>query len=200
MSFWDKIAFAYDFAQSFNGEVIRRFEKITTELVSEGSLVLDTAAGTGKLTFAAAKKAEMVICTDASMPMLEVARKKAEKNNINNVIFSVRDIFNLSDNDETYDVVMAGNVLHIISEPEMAVRELMRVTKTGGKLLLPTYIDIDKSSFLIPIYKKLGYNANKSYSCQEYLRMLKGCGVKKIKYKTLDGILPCCYAVIEKGK
>ena len=198
MTFWDKFAFLYDLGQALNYKVLKGFEKATEMLVPEGALVLDTAAGTGRLTFAAAKKAEKVVSTDLSMPMLNEARKKAAKYKVENVEFEVRDIFNLKDNNETYDVVMAGNVLHLLDEPEKAVEELWRVTKKGGKLLLTTYVLGEKFSVLLKLYKMLGFNPSTNYTPETYGKMLVKCGLGKVKLKTIKGMLPCCYAVIEK--
>ncbi len=198
MSFWDKVACFYDLGQAINYKVVKRFELITEKLVPEGAIVLDTAAGTGKLTFAAAKKAEKVVSTDLSMPMLNQAMKLAKQNGVCNVEFDVRDIFNLKDDDETYDVVMAGNVLHLLNEPQEAVKELWRVTKRGGKLLLPTYINCNNHSFIMKIYKKLGFNPAADYNEQTYGKMLVNCHLGKVKMLTIKGIIPCCYAVIEK--
>lgn len=198
MSFWDKCAGVYDLGQSVNYKVIKIFEKITERLVPKGAVVLDTAAGTGRLTFAAAKNAEKVVCTDLSMAMLKQSIKKAKRMNIQNVEFEVRDIFNLEDEDETYDVVMAGNVLHLIDNPEEAVKELWRVTKRGGKLLLPTYLNCDNGSLTMKLYKKLGFNPAADYNEVTYGKMLAGCHLGKVKIKVIKGMISCCYAVIEK--
>ncbi len=198
MTFWDKFARLYDIGQALNCKVLRGFEKATEKLVPKGALVLDTAAGTGRLTFAAAKKAKKVVCTDLSMPMLKEAQKKAERGGVKNVSFEVRDIFNLKDDDETYDIVMAGNVLHLLDEPDKAVKELWRVTKRGGKLLLPTYMLGNKSSLLLKLYKIIGFNPSTNYTPETYGKMLVKCGLGKVKMKVFNGMLPCCYAVIEK--
>ena len=198
MIFWDKIAGLYDIAQkSFNGKVYRKLVSTTETLVPKGAVVLDVAAGTGQLTFAAAKNAERVVCTDLSMKMLEVAQRKAKKNSVNNVEFDVRDIFDLKDNDETYDVVMAGNVLHLLDNPQKAVDELWRVTKKGGKLLLPTFMNCNKS-FPVRIYMKMGFRPMENYSSESYLKMLADCKKGRVRAKNIKGMIPSCYAVIEK--
>ena len=198
MSFWDRFAGLYDLGQAINYKVLKEFEKSTEKMVPEGAVVLDAAAGTGRLTFAAAKKASKVVCTDLSMPMLKQAMKKAKRMGFDNVEFEVRDIYNLKDDDETYDVVMAGNVLHLLDEPQEAVKELWRVTKRGGKLLLPTYMNCNSHSFLIGIYKKLGFNPATDYNPRTYGEMLAKCHLGKVKIKVIKGIISCCYAVIEK--
>lgn len=197
MTFWDRIAGFYDITEKLNGKVYRKLVSTTEKLVPQGAVVLDVAAGTGELSFAAAKNAERVTCTDLSMNMLKVAKCKAKRQNIKNVDFDVRNIFELKDADETYDVVMAGNVLHLLDEPEKAVAELWRVTKKGGKLLLPTFM-IEKKSSLIEIYKKIGFKPAANYNPELYCKMLAESVSGKVKVKNIKGIIPCCYAVIEK--
>ncbi|MCH5196968.1 MAG: class I SAM-dependent methyltransferase [Oscillospiraceae bacterium] len=197
MEFWDRVAGLYDFAEAFNGKVYREICDLTRRLTPRGAVVLDCAAGTGELSLAAARKAKSVLCTDLSENMLKKARAKSVR--IGNITFEPRNIFHLEDPDNTYDVVIAGNVLHLLDAPEKAVKELYRVLKPGGRLLLPTFITKGKSdSALLKLYGLLGYKASSDYSVEEYKAMLKNCGCGKVRTKTVDGFVPCCYAVIEK--
>lgn len=198
MNFWDKIAGVYDIAEAFNGKVYNKLTRAVAKLTPEGSRVLDCAAGTGNLSLAAAEKAESVICTDSSEKMLKTAEKKASARGISNIRFEIRDIYRLRDEDESFDTVIAGNVLHLLPDPERAVKELYRVTKKGGRLLLPTFITGNKKLLSIKLYKLLGFNPEKEYTYSEYIEMLKGCRLGKIKAKTIDGKIPCCFAVIYK--
>ena len=43
--------------------------------------------------------------------------------------------------DDRFDKVVAGNVIHLLSDPHAAVKELERVCKPGGKIIIPTYIN-----------------------------------------------------------
>lgn len=198
MSFWDNIACFYDAAQWFNRKVYRTMLTGVRTLVPFGAEVLDCAAGTGQLTLAAAEKASHVMCTDLSLPMLEQARKKCRKNNINNVSFGERDITALSDADESYDVVMAGNVLHLVDDPQKAISELYRVTRKSGRLILPTFLTFGKAPVLIGLYKLVGFRVSTSYTPESYFEMLKSCGLGQVKMKIIRGKLPCGFAVIEK--
>lgn len=201
MNFWSTFARFYDVAEALNGKVYREMVNITTQLVPHGAAVLDCAAGTGELTLAAARKAVSVVCTDYSGEMLKVARKKAKKRRFVNIEFERANIFHLDYADETFDIVIAGNVLHLLDNPEKAVRELCRVTKSGGKILLPTFMTRDKSAIsesLLKAYKRLGFEPNSEYSPKEYVEMLKGCDAGEVKSKLIKGTVPCCYAVIIK--
>ncbi len=206
MNFWDKVAGVYDAAQSVNGKVISEMTDMVTRLIPDGAKVLDCAAGTGMLTIAAAKKAESVLCTDMSEKMLAKAKRNVYRQGLDNVTFDKHNIFSLPEEDETFDAVIAGNVLHLILNPEKAVRELYRVTKKGGKLLLPTFVlgkfgsqkhELIKNAG-IKLYKLLGFNPSCDYTPSSYKEMLKGCGIGEVKTKLIRGMLPCCFAVIYK--
>ena len=116
--FWDKIAGVYDLAESINGDVYHEMCAQTERLVPAGAKVLDCAAGTGELSLAAAKNAESVVCTDLSEKMLKNARRKAGFFGADNISFETRNIFDLKDPDNTYDIVIAGNVLHLLKNPQ----------------------------------------------------------------------------------
>ncbi|MGN0587528.1 MAG: class I SAM-dependent methyltransferase [Oscillospiraceae bacterium] len=202
-SFWDKFARLYGIAESVNYKVYAKMLGYTVSLVPEGADVLDCAAGTGALSIAAAKNARHVLCTDMSEKMLDVAREKCTARDICNVSFGERDIFALPDNDGSYDIVIAANVLHLVDEPEAAVRELYRVVKPGGKLLLPCFTTRSPDGDTIPIvklYKKFGFSPKTDFTAETYAEMLKNSGVcGRIRIKKIDGFIPCAYAVINKN-
>lgn len=198
MDFWDRFAGVYDLAESINGSVYHEMCRITERLTPAGADVLDCAAGTGELSFAAAENAERVMCTDLSKNMLKQAQRKARAFGYDNIGFAARNIFDLQDPDGTYDVVIAGNVLHLLSNPQGAVMEMYRVLKPGGKLLLPTFTSKHRGKLLTGLYKKLGFDPENNYSPAEYKKMLEDCGLGRVRTKLIDGMVPCCYAVIIK--
>lgn len=211
MSFWDRIAKVYDIAERFNGKVYTEMCDTTRRLVPSGAKVLDCAAGTGELTFAAALKAESVVCTDLSENMLKTAKRKALKRGFSNITFEERNIFELKDPDCTYDVVIAGNVLHLVDNPKDAVKELYRVAKCGGKILLPTFTTSKKNigETLIKLYSMIGFKPSENYTPSMYRDMLRECVDEinavntfdekvELHHKLIRGTIPCCYAVISK--
>lgn len=198
MDFWDRFAGVYDLAESINGSVYTEMCDITRRLVPAGAKVLDCGAGTGELSLAASDNADSVLCTDLSKNMLKQAQRKAKALGADNIEFAARNIFDLQDPDDTYDVVIAGNVLHLLTNPQGAVKEMYRVLKPGGRLLLPTFTNKNSTRLLIGIYKKLGFDPAANYSPSEYKKMLEDCGLGRVRTKLIKGLVPCCYAVIEK--
>ncbi len=199
MSFWDKVSPVYDILQIVNRRSFKAMTAGVRQIVPEGARVLECAAGTGILTVAAAEKAESVVCTDVSVHMLERARKKCADGGFDNVSFAERDIYNMPEADGAYDIVMAGNVLHLLDNPQAAVRELARVTKKGGRLILPTFLNADKefSSFLLKLYRLVGFRS-REYDFAEFEKMLKECNVGRMKLTKIKGLMPAAFAVIEK--
>lgn len=204
MSFWDKIAPLYDLFEAANGSVYRKMLGYSVSLVRDGDRVLECAAGTGEISIAVSGKASHILCTDMSESMLDVAKEKCRKKGISNIEFAERDIFSLPDADETFDVVIAANVLHLVDDPENAVRELMRVLKKGGRLLVPTFITTNKNGSpmkLIKLYGIFGFKPAVHFTPESYLQMLRGCNTGgRLRMKVIDGLIPSAYAVIYKRK
>lgn len=196
MDFWDNIAAVYDIAEAVNGKVYREMTDLAARLVPRGAKVLDCAAGTGSLSIAAAERANTVVCTDLSENMLFRARKKAKRYGADNIVFENRNIFELCDEDGTYDCVIAGNVLHLLNNPQGAVKELCRVAKSGGKVIVPTFTWENKEHFLVKLYRLIGFKPKRGYTPESYYKMLRECGCGKVKMKLIKGIIPCCLAVI----
>lgn len=199
MDFWDNIAAVYDIAEAVNGKVYREMTEFVARLVPKGAKVLDCAAGTGALSLAAARKAESVLCTDLSENMLFRARKKAKRARVDNIRFEKRNILDLCDADDTYDAVIAGNVLHLLDDPGAAVRELCRVVKSGGRLILPTFI-VDNDNAIIKLYRVMGFSPKMEFTPESYFETLKKFGCGKVRMKVINGMIPCCLAVIDTEK
>lgn len=201
-SFWDKIAPVYDVSECVNKRVYVKMLSWSRSLVPKGATVLECAAGTGAVSMAVSDKASQVVCTDMSGAMLERAKRKCAAAGISNICFEERSIMALTDADETYDVVIAANVLHLMDDPQAAVKELLRTVRIGGRLLLPTFttaLPNGREKPFIRLYRLLGFSPAAQYTPQSYFEMLKGCrSGGRLKMRVIDGLLPLSYAVIEK--
>lgn len=203
-TFWDKVAKVYDISEKTNKKVNDTMAECVAEEIKQGARVLDCAAGTGMLTLAAAKNAAHVVCTDYSAEMLKVAKKRSWKEGYHNISFSRRDIYNLKDADNTYDTVIAGNVIHLLDEPEKAFAELVRVTKKGGKIIIPTYLVSEEKHFglIIKAYKLIGFDPKTSFDTEKYMNFIADnaeaneCAEYSTSY--IPGAVPAGFAVIVK--
>ena len=126
--FWDKISVVYDlFENVYNRRVYNGTGKNVAEYMCESDEVLECACGTGAMSVYIAPKCKKLIATDYSAGMLKKAKKKCAK--YGNVNFSNADITDLKYNDASFDKVVAGNVIHLLPQPDKALNELMRVVR-----------------------------------------------------------------------
>lgn len=200
-TFWDRWARFYDLAEWSNRKVNAAAARRTAELIPPGASMLDCAAGTGEFSLAVAKQAGRILCTDLSEAMLKRARKKAKKRGLSNITFAVRDITALPDPDGSYDAVIAANVLHLLPQPEIAARELWRVTAPGGRLILPTYLQGRVGAVygeLIKIYQGVGFHYEHAFTPETYRAFLEGLGLGKVKVEVISGHVPEGIGVIDK--
>lgn len=200
-TFWDRVAGLYDLAEWSNRRVNTAARARVGSLVSNRARVLDCAAGTGEFSLAAARRAGSVLCTDQSEAMLGRARKKAAKRRLSNIGFAVRDITALPDPDGSFDAVIAANVLHLLADPEPAVRELWRVTAPGGRLILPTYLQGKAGAAygsMIKIYQGVGFHYEHAFTAQSYREFLERLELGPVAVEVISGGVPECIGVIEK--
>jgi demethylmenaquinone methyltransferase/2-methoxy-6-polyprenyl-1,4-benzoquinol methylase len=119
----------------------RRWRRVVLEAVDPqpGDLVLDLAAGTGTSSQPMADAGATVVPCDFSVGMLQVGKKAKPA-----LPFVAGDGTQLPFADDTFDAVTISFGLRNIVDPLAGLRELRRVTKPGGRLVVcefshPTY-------------------------------------------------------------
>jgi len=100
---------------------------------------LDAGCGLGYFTFIAAKflnKQCDLLGIDIDPKLIKIARENINKYNFSNVSFETGDIYNLKVPKNSLDFVAEQLTLLHLKKPEKAVKELLRVLKPGGALLI----------------------------------------------------------------
>jgi len=101
--------------------------------------VLDVGCGPGKWIKLFARRYSAVTAIDISPKMIMLARESLNKEKIANVDFYIMDVSKLKLPSDTYDLVNCVTVLqHILDDEEckLAVKEMVRVARLGGAILL----------------------------------------------------------------
>lgn len=93
---------------------------------------LDAGCGTGALAFALAPNIAEVVGIDTRADYLEAARVAAPEN----VTFVEGDVTELPFEYASFDLACCHRVLHHVRRPELAVSELARVTRPGGRIFI----------------------------------------------------------------
>jgi len=105
-----------------------------------GDTVVDIGCGTGFLTSEAAEavgRKGKVIGIDLSEEMLKKADENMTKKGYKGrVEFKIGDAENIPLEDEIADAVIGNMILHHCPEPKSAIREMARILKTNGRLVL----------------------------------------------------------------
>ena len=197
--FWDKVSPLYDlFENVYNRKVYNGTGEMVAELIKSDDKVLECACGTGAISTYIAAKCKSLIATDFSDGMLKQASKKCRK--YHNVTFRKADITKLEFDNKSFDKVVAGNVIHLLLEPEKALHELERVVKSGGKIIIPTYINMSKGTgkAAVKFIKLLGANFKRQFDFDSYKQFFADKGYSSVEYNIVDGRMPCAIAVITK--
>jgi len=130
---YDGFARWYDLAEGI--PELLGLRKLRRNLLNRASgRILEIAVGTGKNLMYYPKNCE-ITAVDLSPKMLEIARKRASGLLIN-VSFAVMDAENLEFPDMSFDTVVDSLSLCTFPDPIAALREMSRVCRKGGRILL----------------------------------------------------------------
>lgn len=130
--------------QGFFSEAVRE-KAYTIANVEEGKLAADIGAGTGFVTEGLLQKGLRVIAVDQSDEMLDQMKQKFK--DFEGVDYRQGEAEKLPIDDNTVDYSMANMFLHHVENPLEAIKEMVRILKPGGKLVI-TDLDEHNHEFL----------------------------------------------------
>ncbi|MDR7492358.1 MAG: class I SAM-dependent methyltransferase [Armatimonadota bacterium] len=105
-----------------------------------GRSVVDLGCGTGEYAlWYATHGARQVTGVDLSEGSLARAREQAAHHGVGNVAFVRQDVLALDFPDETFDYAYSVGVLHHTGDPFRGFREMVRVTRPGGIVIVSLY-------------------------------------------------------------
>ncbi|HPQ71485.1 MAG TPA: methyltransferase domain-containing protein [bacterium] len=193
--FWDKFAKKYD---RFMERVARDYPAIIERIAKEirpGDRVLEVACGTGVISLELAGHAGRIEGTDISEPMLAEARRKAGERGLSNIEFTQGDACALNFPDESFDLVVCANALHIMQLPQEALREIHRVLKPGGKLIAPTYLHGQtlRSHVVSRFMSLFGFKAYHRFNKESLLVLFNDAGFGGAAIDIYPAAIPLAY-------
>lgn len=198
--FWDQVAGVYDvFVNVVNGKTHKVLRRIVADFIEAEDTVLECACGTGLLSTVIAGKCRQLTATDFAPKMLKRAGKNCAA--YNNVQFMQADILSLDFPDNSFDKVVAGNVIHLLDEPLKALGELNRVCRPGGLLIIPTYMNRNRkgeTSSFAAVVGKAGADFKRQFTVESYRQFFLDAGYKNVKITLAEGRIPCAVAAMKK--
>ena len=137
---------------------------------------IDLGCGDGTITVEVSRFARKVVGIDVDPKALVAARKRAEREHRDNVVFKEDRIENLREPDASYDLALFSQSLHHLKEPETGLRHAVRILRPGGRLVV---FDLapHQERWVIP---KLGH-VHLGFSAEELEKMLRSNGLEHVK-------------------
>jgi len=140
--YFDRVADQWDsMRKSFFSEKVREKAFETAGVIS-GKLAADIGAGIGFITEGLVRKGARIIAVDQSENMLKEMRKRFLK--FSKIDYRLGTAEKIPIPDRTVDYVFANMVLHHVDSPSDVIKEMTRILKSGGKLVIT---DLDEHNF-----------------------------------------------------
>ena len=198
-NFWDRNAGRYDRFMRKDGAAYGEMYALIQPIVRHKT-VLELATGTGLIAKHIVNAAAHIEATDASAEMIAEAKRDNRSAKLH---FSVQDMFRLPYANQSFNVVIVSNALHIVPQPEKALAEIRRVLKDDGVLIAPTFTHAGNSftgkakAFFM---KLAGFPLHSKWTSEEYLRFLRQNGWAVRKSVVLKASFPLTYAECVKSE
>lgn len=199
--FWNSFAGKYDkFISKALGSTYENLYKNLIGDVQNTDNVLEIGTGTGLIAFRICEYAKSITALDYSPEMIQIAKKKQTGKQNTTIHFETGDCYNLNFNEKTFDLVIASNIMHLLTEPEKALSEIKRVMKLNGRVILPTFChgDTTISRFLSGIFGLFGFRAYNKWSTGNFKKFIENNGFKIIRSEAIRSKIPLMYIIAEK--
>lgn len=160
--------------------------------------VLELATGPGVLAKRIAPVTKRMLATDYSEGMIAEAKKGACPKNLR---FEVADALSLPYADASFDAVIIVNALHLLPEPEFALRKIARVLRPDGILIAPNFVK-KRERFADRCWEAVlglvGVRFEHQWTVGEYLAFFRDHGWELLFYKETQARMPFLY--VECGR
>lgn len=157
--FWDKRSDEYDKRAKKNEQMYIKAIENTKKHLTSSDTVLEYACGTGIITNEIAGIVKEIHAIDTSSKMIEVAKRKADERKIENINFTQSSIFNARFKQESFDLILAYHILHLLEDRQKAMQQIYKLLKPGGLFISTTPCLGEQNSLLrmvLPLLMKVG--------------------------------------------
>ena len=178
-----------DLVQVYEVRQLRKFSSL-----GSGKRILEVGCGTGNGSRLIVKyfRPKKIIATDLDSRMIKIARRKVKNALID---FLSMDATSLDFKSQSFDAVFDLGIMHHIPDWKKALREVRRVLKAGGQLIME---DLSLETFSSGIGRlmkvTLDHPYDKMYAEKEFLLYLKQLNFEISHYKITR--LPLRYTTI----
>ena len=151
IKFWDTASKNYDKTEERFEYIHSKSRENTKKYLKDSDIVLDYGCGTGTTSCELANHVKEIHAIDISSKMIDIAKEKAVVGKDVNINFLQTDIFDKKYNNESFDAILAFNMLHTVSVPLDVTKRINELLKPEGLFISVTPCLRDKMSFLVNV-------------------------------------------------
>ena len=151
--FWNRLSKGFDRSDKKPASGPSRLVENTIHYLNSNDIVLDVGCATGAYTFQFAELVKEIYGIDISSKMIKSAKRRTLDLKIENMDFFYTTIFDDRFKKESYDVILAFNVLHFFEDNQLAVKRINELLKPGGTFISTTACLGEENSFVSIILK-----------------------------------------------
>jgi len=187
--FWDRVSRTYDKNDKADETYLKMLE-VMKRYLKETDTLLDFGCATGSISIDLSDSVRKVIGIDISPEMIKLAKEKAERLQVENVYFARSTIFDMRHKEETYDAVMAFNILHLLDDPDLAIKRINSLLREGGIFISNTACLSDKGRLIggmMTLVSKIGLIPDvRKFRVSELKEMIERNGFKILESLTFE--------------
>jgi phosphatidylethanolamine/phosphatidyl-N-methylethanolamine N-methyltransferase len=195
IAYWNRHARNYDRSMAVLGKPLPRMLRLIAEAIDGRERVLEVAAGTGLVTATVAQEAREVVATDYAAEMVARLQSRVRAAGLSNVAVEQADLYQLRFEAQSFDAVLAANVLHLVPDLPGALAALRRVVKPGGVLVLPTFCH-DETRISWALSRMLGitgFPAARRFTAESLADAVEATGLLLQRVEVIAGPIPITY-------
>lgn len=196
--FWNRFAKIYGPFMKRSYKLYENISQFMSSYLSLEDEVLEVACGSGQLSFLNAMKVKRWYASDFSQKMINEANMK---NHLTNLSFDYQDAISLTYDDQSFDVVVIANALHIMPHPQKALLEIKRVLKNEGVIIAPTFIHGESFRYhlRLRLMKMVGFQTYYQWNEKSFVEFIESQGFEVKEHCLLGNeFIPLCFLVARK--
>jgi len=161
--FWDRMSDRFDTRSRKMDQTELRTLELCRKHLNSGDMVLDFGCAAGTMAFEIADHVKKIHGIDISAKMIAAAKRRAIDRNIENTEFTKSTIFDQRLKKESFDAILALNILHFFEDTQTVMKRINNIVKPGGLIISVTPCLGEKKSvkniflfFLLLLQTKIG--------------------------------------------
>lgn len=151
--FWNLLSKSFDNREKKSDTGPSKLVENTIQYLNSNDVVLDIGCATGTYSFQFARFVKELYGVDISSKMIESAKRRTLELKIENVEFIYTTIFDDKLKRESFDVILAFDVLHFFEDNQLAIKRINELLKPGGIFISTTACLGEESNFVSIILK-----------------------------------------------